>query len=81
MGEAEGALGEGEGDRAVGQQGRALEALRRGAQDMMQQICRPCRATRAAASKAAASRTPTATRSAGRAPRTGPDFGNSVQGA
>ena len=69
MGEAEGSLGRGEGDRAVGEQGRALEALRRGAQDMMQQMCRPCRATRAAARKADASRTPTATRSAGRAPR------------
>lgn len=38
MSEAEGALGQGEGDQAVGQQGRALEALRRGAQDMMQQM-------------------------------------------
>ena len=38
MGEAETALGEGEGDQAVGQQGRALEALRKGAQDMMQQM-------------------------------------------
>ena len=38
MGEAETALGEGEGDQAVGQQGRALDALRRGAQDMMQQM-------------------------------------------
>ena len=32
----------------------------------------------AAARKAGASRTPTATRSAARAPRTGPDFGDSV---
>ena len=38
MGEAETALGEGEGDQAVGQQGRALEALRKGAQEMMQQM-------------------------------------------
>jgi uncharacterized protein (TIGR02302 family) len=38
MGEAETALGEGQGDEAVGQQGRALEALRKGAQDMMQQM-------------------------------------------
>ena len=38
MGEAESALGEGQGDEAVGQQGRALEALRKGAQDMMQQM-------------------------------------------
>ena len=48
MGEAETALGEGEGDEAVGQQGRALEALRKGAQDMMQQMQQPCRATKAA---------------------------------
>ncbi|WP_173934106.1 TIGR02302 family protein [Chelativorans sp. Marseille-P2723] len=53
MGEAEGALGQGQGERAlshiergirdrgeraVGEQGRALEALRRGAQDMMNQM-------------------------------------------
>ena len=68
MGEAETALGEGEGDEAVGQQGRALEALRKGAQDMMQQMQRPCKATKAAARTAAASRIRTATRSAGRAP-------------
>ena len=78
MGEAEGALGEGEGDRAVGEQGRALEALRRGAQDMMQQMCRPCRATKAAARKAGGSRTPTAIRSAVRAPRPARISANSV---
>jgi uncharacterized protein (TIGR02302 family) len=38
MNQAEGSLGKGEGDRAVGHQGRALEALRQGAQDMMQQM-------------------------------------------
>ena len=38
MGNAEQALGEGEGDQAVGHQGRALEALRRGAKDMMKQM-------------------------------------------
>ncbi|MER8801325.1 TIGR02302 family protein [Mesorhizobium sp. M0998] len=38
MGNAEQALGEGEGDQAVGHQGRALEALRRGAKDMMKQL-------------------------------------------
>ncbi|MER9949915.1 TIGR02302 family protein [Mesorhizobium sp. M0047] len=38
MGNAEQALGEGEGDAAVGHQGRALEALRRGAKDMMKQM-------------------------------------------
>jgi hypothetical protein len=36
MGRAEGQLGEGDGDSAVGSQGRALEALRRGAQGMAQ---------------------------------------------
>jgi uncharacterized protein (TIGR02302 family) len=38
MGQAETALGENRGQEAVGQQGRALEALRKGAQDMMQQM-------------------------------------------
>lgn len=38
MGEAETALGQSEGGEAVGQQGRALDALRKGAQDMMQQM-------------------------------------------
>ncbi|RVC25108.1 TIGR02302 family protein, partial [Mesorhizobium sp. M7A.F.Ca.AU.002.02.1.1] len=38
MGNAEQALGEGEGDAAVGHQGRALEALRKGAKDMMKQM-------------------------------------------
>lgn len=35
---ASGALGKGQGEEAVGSQGRALEALRQGAQDMMQQM-------------------------------------------
>ncbi|TPL10348.1 MULTISPECIES: TIGR02302 family protein [unclassified Mesorhizobium] len=38
MGNAEQALGDGEGDQAVGHQGRALEALRKGAKDMMKQM-------------------------------------------
>lgn len=38
MGNAEQALGEGQGDQAVGHQGRALEALRKGAKDMMKQL-------------------------------------------
>ena len=38
MGEAGEALGQGQGEEAVGQQGRALEALRRGAEGMMQQM-------------------------------------------
>ncbi len=35
---AAGALGKGQGEQAVGSQGRALQALRDGAQDMMQQM-------------------------------------------
>ncbi len=35
---AAGALGKGQGEQAVGSQGRALQALREGAQDMMQQM-------------------------------------------
>ncbi|WP_152045042.1 TIGR02302 family protein [Aureimonas psammosilenae] len=38
MGQAEGALGEGQNGEAVGRQGEAMEALRRGARDMMQQM-------------------------------------------
>lgn len=38
MGQAEGALGESDDGEAVGQQGRAMEAMRRGAQDMMNQM-------------------------------------------
>lgn len=38
MDNAEQALGEGEGENAVGHQGKALEALRKGAKDMMQQM-------------------------------------------
>ncbi|MBN9274937.1 MAG: TIGR02302 family protein, partial [Mesorhizobium sp.] len=38
MGDAERALGEGDGNSAVGHQGRALEALRNGAKDMMKQF-------------------------------------------
>lgn len=38
MGDAEQSLGQGEGEGAVGHQGRALEALRQGAKEMMQQL-------------------------------------------
>jgi uncharacterized protein (TIGR02302 family) len=38
MGSAEDSLGQGQGDNAVGHQGRALEALRNGAKEMMQQL-------------------------------------------
>ncbi|WP_099865691.1 TIGR02302 family protein [Pararhizobium haloflavum] len=38
MGDAARSLGEGRGEQAVGEQGQALEALRQGAQDMMNQM-------------------------------------------
>lgn len=38
MGSAADSLGEGDGEQAQGQQGRALDALRKGAQDMMKQM-------------------------------------------
>lgn len=38
MGDAARSLGEGRGEQATGEQGQALEALRRGAQDMMNQM-------------------------------------------
>jgi uncharacterized protein (TIGR02302 family) len=38
MKDATGALGEGQGDEALGAQGRAIQALRKGAQDMLQQM-------------------------------------------
>ncbi|GGE13961.1 TIGR02302 family protein [Aureimonas endophytica] len=38
MGQAEGALGQGDDGEAVDRQGQAMEALRRGARDMMQQM-------------------------------------------
>jgi len=41
MGEAEGQLGDGNSEGAVGSQGRALEALRRGAQGMAQAMQQP----------------------------------------
>lgn len=41
MGDAEGQLGDGNADGAVGAQGRALEALRRGAQGMAQAMQQP----------------------------------------
>ena len=38
MGDAEGQLGEGDADSAVDSQGRALDAMRKGAQGMAQQM-------------------------------------------
>ncbi len=82
MGDAEQSLGQGQGEEAVGQQGQALEALRRGAQDMMNQMQamqgqQPGEQgqTGEGGRRQASDRDPL-----GR-PRatTGPDFGNSVQ--
>ena len=78
MNQAEGALGKGEGDRAVGHQGRALEALRKGAQDMMQQL-------QAMQGDQGGSEEGGRQRNADRDPlgrpraTTGPDFGDSVK--
>ncbi|WP_378948277.1 TIGR02302 family protein [Mesorhizobium sp. ANAO-SY3R2] len=78
MKQAEGALGKGEGDRAVGHQGRALEALRNGAQDMMQQL-------QAMQGEEGGSGQGGRSQSADRDPlgrpraTTGPDFGDSVK--
>lgn len=78
MNQAEGALRDGEGDRAVGHQGRALEALRKGAQDMMQQM-------QAMQGDEGGSEEGGRQRNADRDPlgrpraTTGPDFGDSVK--
>ena len=79
MGEAETALGEGEGDEAVGQQGRALDALRRGAQDMMQQMQQAMQGDQGGGEEGG--RQQNADRDPLGRPRatTGPDFGNSVK--
>ncbi len=77
MGKAGDALGQGERDDAVGQQGRALEALRQGAQDMMRQM-------QEAMGDQPGGGMPGARQGAGRDPlgrpeRTdGPDFGETV---
>ena len=79
MGQAEGALGRGEGNHAVGQQGRALEALRRGAQDMMKQMQQAMEGDEGSSGpngrQQGANRDPLG-RPQG---TTGPDFGNSVK--
>jgi uncharacterized protein (TIGR02302 family) len=79
MGEAQGSLGEGQGDQAVGHQGRALEALRRGAQDMMQQMQQAMQGDEGGSEEGG--RQQNADRDPLGRPRatTGPDFGDSVQ--
>lgn len=82
MGRAEGALGQSEGERAAGEQGSALEALRRGAQDMMKQMQQ---AQQGQEGEGGQGQPGGRQRSADRDPlgrpraTTGPDFGNSVE--
>lgn len=78
MGEAEGSLGRGEGDRAVGQQGQALEALRKGAQDMMNQMMQAMQGEDGGSQEGG--RQQNADRDPLGRPRAtqGPDFGDSV---
>ena len=80
MGRAGDALGEQQGERAVGEQGQALEALRRGAQDMMQQMQQAMQGEEGG-SEAGGQRQQGADRDPLGRPRanTGPDFGDSVR--
>jgi uncharacterized protein (TIGR02302 family) len=79
MGEAGKALGDQQGERAVGEQGRALEALRRGAQDMMQQMQQAMQGDQGGAEEGGRQRN--ADRDPLGRPRatTGPDFGDTVK--
>ncbi|NMG38270.1 TIGR02302 family protein [Chelativorans sp. ZYF759] len=80
MGRAGDALGEQQGQRAVGEQGQALEALRRGAQDMMQQMQQAMQGEEGG-SEEGGQRQQGADRDPLGRPRanTGPDFGDSVR--
>ena len=79
MGEAGKALGESQSERAVGEQGRALEALRRGAQDMMQQMQQAMQGDQGGSEQGG--RQSNSDRDPLGRPRatTGPDFGQSVK--
>lgn len=79
MGEAGQALGEADGERAVGEQGRALEAMRRGAQDMMDKMQQAMQGQQGGSQQGG--RDQNADRDPLGRPRatTGPDFGNSVK--
>jgi len=79
MGGAEQALGDRDGEGAVGEQGRALEALRRGAQDMMQQMMQAMQGEEGGSGEGG--RRQSSDRDPLGRPRatTGPDFGNTVQ--
>ncbi len=79
MGEAGKALGDAEGEEAVGEQGRALQALRRGAQDMMNQM-RQAMGQNPGPNTGPASRNPSRLDPLGRPQaNTGPDFGENVK--
>jgi uncharacterized protein (TIGR02302 family) len=80
MGRAGESLGEGQGERAVGEQGQALEALRRGAQDMMQQMQQAMEGEGGGQQPGGRSRQGADRDPLGR-PRatTGPDFGDTVR--
>ncbi|MFN3765345.1 MAG: TIGR02302 family protein, partial [Aliihoeflea sp.] len=80
MGRAGSSLGEGQGERAVGEQGQALEALRRGAQDMMQQMQQAMEGEGGGQQPGGRSRQGADRDPLGR-PRatTGPDFGDTVR--
>lgn len=78
MGDAGDALGEGNGEQALGNQGAAMEALRRGAQDMLNQMRQAMQGDSSGSQLGSQQRDdrdplgrPQAT--------TGPDFGESVQ--
>ncbi|MTI07533.1 TIGR02302 family protein [Roseibium denhamense] len=75
MGQAEGSLGEGQGQQALGQQGDALDALRRGAQGLTEQMMGQGEGPGAPSGMSQMDEDPL-----GRPRRTeGPDFNNRVQ--
>jgi uncharacterized protein (TIGR02302 family) len=79
MGQAGEALGSEQGERATGHQGRALEALRKGAQDLMQQMQQAMQGNEGGSENGG--RQQNADRDPLGRPRatTGPDFGDSVK--
>ncbi len=79
MGEAGEALGNAQGEQAVGEQGRALEAMRKGAQDMMQQMQQAMQGEQGGSEEGG--RQQSSDRDPLGRPRatTGPDFGDTVK--
>ena len=80
MGQAGRALGDADGEQAVGRQGEALEALRRGAQDMMNQMQQQAQQNGQGGSEPGGNNRADDRDPLGR-PRatTGPDFGDTVK--